>query len=221
MARPPNLEARTKLLQAARALFARVGVEAARIQDIAEAAGFSKAAFYLYFDSKEAVYASVVGEFFDKLTDVTNRRHAAFHELVARLGPCTEDDWKHGSERLLAFAELDHRYTVEAMNVMWEDRDVLASVLEHTSGERRHLLDQLVVSAVETLTGRMKESIDLGFCRSDLDPALVSEIIVGIYVQIGRRIARCTERPDLVAWAREIEKFIEGGLAARPPREST
>ncbi len=53
-------ERREQLLTAARAIFARKGLAATKIADIAAAAGMSHGLVYHYFPSKEAVYAAIV-----------------------------------------------------------------------------------------------------------------------------------------------------------------
>lgn len=217
MARPPNLEASQRLLDAARAAFAEVGVDAARVQDIAKAAGFSKAAFYLYFESKEAVFEQLVLQLFDALTEVTNARHGAFHELIGRVGCCQASDWAEGSDRLRAFAALDREYTVIALRAMWAQRDLIACVLEQTTGPRRNLVDQFVDVMRSTLSTRLREAMDAGFLRQDLDGDLVSELIVGMYVQLARRMIRLAEPPDFASWARDVDTFVAEGIGARPP----
>ena len=53
-------ERREQILRAARGLFARKGLAATKIADIAVAAGMSHGLVYHYFPSKEAVYAAIV-----------------------------------------------------------------------------------------------------------------------------------------------------------------
>ena len=51
---------RRKLLRAAERIFARDGFEAARLEDIAAAAGYTRGAFYANFDSKEALFLELL-----------------------------------------------------------------------------------------------------------------------------------------------------------------
>jgi AcrR family transcriptional regulator len=51
---------RRKLLSAAEAIFARDGFEAARLEDIAAAAGYTRGAFYANFDSKEDIFFALL-----------------------------------------------------------------------------------------------------------------------------------------------------------------
>lgn len=221
MARPPNPDAPRRLLDAARATFAEVGVDAARIQDIAQAAGFSKAAFYLYFESKEQVFERLVAEVFGALQVETDRRHEEFGGLVQKLGPCALEDWLTRSPRWAAYERLDHAATVAALRVMWENRDMLRCILEQTTGPRRHLVDRFLEVGRETLSARLMEAASLGFCRQDIDPDLVSDLIYGVYLQLGRRMCRMETEPDLEALARAVDAFLNEGLSVRPVPEST
>jgi AcrR family transcriptional regulator len=58
---------RELVLEAARAVFLEAGIEGASIREIAKRAGYTPGAIYSYFDSKEAVYASLLEESLDRL----------------------------------------------------------------------------------------------------------------------------------------------------------
>ena len=51
---------RRKLLEAAERIFAREGFEAARLEDIAATAGYTRGAFYANFESKEDIFLALV-----------------------------------------------------------------------------------------------------------------------------------------------------------------
>lgn len=53
-------ERKNQILEAAIAAFARLGFRAARMDDIAEQAGLSKGALYLYYKSKDAIIAALL-----------------------------------------------------------------------------------------------------------------------------------------------------------------
>ncbi|MGO4431698.1 TetR/AcrR family transcriptional regulator, partial [Streptomyces sp. MCAF7] len=59
---PPALTARERILRAATEEFAEHGFSGARINRIAEAANLNKQLIYHYFDSKDGLYAAVLGE---------------------------------------------------------------------------------------------------------------------------------------------------------------
>ena len=57
-------ERKNQILEAATAVFARLGFRTARMDDIAEQAGLSKGALYLYYKSKDAIIAALLKYFF-------------------------------------------------------------------------------------------------------------------------------------------------------------
>jgi len=64
-----RLQRRREILEAARKLFCEKGYAAATVDDIAAAAELSKGTVYLYFRSKDELYASVILEGFEKLEE--------------------------------------------------------------------------------------------------------------------------------------------------------
>ena len=60
MPRLADPNAKDSLVAAARAEFARKGLRGARVEDITSACGLSKGAFYLHFESKEALFGELV-----------------------------------------------------------------------------------------------------------------------------------------------------------------
>ena len=60
---------RKKLLVAAESIFARDGFEAARLEDIAADAGYTRGAFYANFDDKEDIFFALLDEWVGKRID--------------------------------------------------------------------------------------------------------------------------------------------------------
>jgi AcrR family transcriptional regulator len=58
---------RAHVLAAAREAFVELGLERASLREIARRAGYTPGALYSYFDSKEAVYAALLGESLERL----------------------------------------------------------------------------------------------------------------------------------------------------------
>tara|TARA_R110000787_G_scaffold211281_3_gene321146 strand:+ start:95823 stop:96455 length:633 start_codon:yes stop_codon:yes gene_type:complete len=86
---------KTRLSAAAIKVFEEQGFHAARISDIAEAAGVAKGTFYLYFTNKEAVFHHLIDDFFGRLMGETLGRFPASAvmnrgDLAAQLG----DMWR-------------------------------------------------------------------------------------------------------------------------------
>lgn len=60
-------ERRNQILEAAMAVFARQGFDQARMDDIAQEAGLSKGALYLYYKSKDAIISAILQFFFTRV----------------------------------------------------------------------------------------------------------------------------------------------------------
>ena len=58
---------RAGVLDAARAVFQRLGIEGASVREIAKEAGYTPGAIYSYFDNKEAIYGALLGESLERL----------------------------------------------------------------------------------------------------------------------------------------------------------
>jgi AcrR family transcriptional regulator len=78
---------RRKLLDAAKQIFARQGFEAARLEDIAAGAGYTRGAFYANFKSKEDIFFALfeewVRERIDSFTSALRRHSDPAEKLVA------------------------------------------------------------------------------------------------------------------------------------------
>jgi AcrR family transcriptional regulator len=78
---------RRKLLDAAKRIFAKDGFEAARLEDIAAGAGYTRGAFYANFKSKEDIFFALfeewVGERIESVTKALRRPSNLTEKLVA------------------------------------------------------------------------------------------------------------------------------------------
>jgi len=82
---------KTRLAAAAISVFEEQGFHAARVSDIATAAGVGKGTFYLYFTNKEAVFHHLADDFFGRLMGETLGRFPSSEvmnrgDLAAQLG---------------------------------------------------------------------------------------------------------------------------------------
>jgi AcrR family transcriptional regulator len=78
---------RRKLLDAAKRIFAKDGFEAARLEDIAAGAGYTRGAFYANFKSKEDIFFALLEEWvrerIETLTSALRRHSNPVEKLVA------------------------------------------------------------------------------------------------------------------------------------------
>lgn len=58
------------MLDAARSVFERLGIDGASIREIAKEAGYTAGAIYSYFENKEAIYGALLAECLERLNGV-------------------------------------------------------------------------------------------------------------------------------------------------------
>ncbi len=100
---------RRKLLAAAELIFSRVGFEAARLEDIAAEAGYTRGAFYANFDSKEDIFFELkerwVGERITEVNALLDR-----HETPQRRLEALRDHYaQFAHDRRLALLSLEFK----------------------------------------------------------------------------------------------------------------
>lgn len=76
---------RELILDAARSVFAEEGLEGASLRAIATRAGYTPAALYFHFDSKEAIYAEVLRQSLASLGDAVSAAVATTRGAKQRL----------------------------------------------------------------------------------------------------------------------------------------
>jgi len=82
-----TLATKRKLLAASKRVFARNGFEAARLEDIAAGAGYTRGAFYAHFKSKEDIFFALLEEWvrerIDSLTAALSQHDDPLEKLAA------------------------------------------------------------------------------------------------------------------------------------------
>lgn len=207
MARPARPGVREALLEAARAEFARSGLERARVEDIARRAGVSKGAFYLHFPTKESAFEAIVQRFFGAVEELARRREEAEERFAA--------DAAGTSDPALAARQLELECILDAdlLDTFWRNRQLLAALdaagLRYAAlmtDFRRRMRDYSVARiAAKQADGRL---------RADVDPEVVGDVLVGTYEGIARRMVHLRERPDLLAWTRSFLRIVYEGIQA-------
>nr|WP_070958495.1 TetR/AcrR family transcriptional regulator [Hyphomonas sp. Mor2] len=76
---------RTAILNAARAVFARIGYEAANIRDIIRETNLASGTFYNYFKSKEEVFEAIANDSVQRIRPLLRQAHEAASDLESYL----------------------------------------------------------------------------------------------------------------------------------------
>ncbi len=120
-------ETRASLLRAAEDVFGRRGFQAASVDEVAEAAGFTKGAVYAHFESKEDLFLAMLDERFagriDEIRSVLSDQHEpveqareagegfmAYLDADPRWAPIFFEFWAHAVRNPDVAAKLVPRY---------------------------------------------------------------------------------------------------------------
>jgi AcrR family transcriptional regulator len=183
---------RAQILDAATAVFARSGVQQARMDDIAAAARLSKPALYLYFESKDAI----IGELMKRLFEL----EVADLERLER-APGTV------AERLLAFDDLVQRQYRELgvpASLFWEFY-ALALRENRTRGVVRRYF-AVIRQRLERL---LAQGIGAGELR-DVDLKTTAVAILAVWEGLG--LLRAAE-PHTIDWRKQADAALGFVLA--------
>jgi AcrR family transcriptional regulator len=167
---------RRVILEAARKLFIRDGIERVGIADIAVEAGLTRATLYQYFANKEdiawALAQSIFEQTRERVLEPSLAGASTGYEAIERLFAHIIDQFLHDLDQVNFMAQFDHMYA------------------RHWSVERLVGLEALVVPGmVHVYTDLIRRGIADGSLRSDLDPTLTLHALINALVAVQRRFA--------------------------------
>lgn len=197
---PPSLRERLKevthaaILDAAELVFARDGVQAARMEDVASAAGVAVGTLYNYFGDRAAL-----------LETLLEARRA---ELLSRLDVVLADGNAPFEQRLEAFlaATIEHFQRHLGLFRMHMEAELVLR------GKRDRKPLQLALERTERLT---REGVDSGVLRADdadLYPAMLTGMLRGLFIG---HIYGIGAPPTPEAAARVARMFLLGARSER------
>ncbi|HSK04092.1 MAG TPA: TetR/AcrR family transcriptional regulator [Kofleriaceae bacterium] len=158
-----KLERRRQILTAAKTVFAEAGYHGASINAIIERAQIARGTFYLYFESKAAVFDSILDQ---ALSDLRTRIRRI--EVAAPDAPPPQDQLR---EQVVATLE----YIVQ-------DRPLALLLLSagHTpDAEAAERLDQFFTEVRDLLTRALETGMEIGLLRP-CHPPLVAAAMLGM-----------------------------------------
>lgn len=183
MSRVPDPKAKSALVRAAEKVFAESGVAGAQVEDIAKSAGLSADAFYLHFESKEAVLEHIVHTWLRRCAslfatpsdypDTPNDPHAVLDFCIERDVQLWEFLWESRTAmRVLQACQADYGYLTEAFRDEMQRRN-------------RQWFD------------RWRQD---GLVRPEIDAELAATLMSGAYEQLSIKMTRTEPRPPLERW---------------------
>jgi AcrR family transcriptional regulator len=202
MPRPSDPHARARLLDAARAVFSERGLDRSKVEDITTRAQLSKGAFYLHFESKEEAFRELLAGVMSHLEQQVN--DASDMQLASEPGPGA----------FAGYLEDCHARNVEIYEFLWENRAIMAMVLEGGgSASYGHLIEEFAMRAQRQTAALIQHGIDIGLYRTDIDLDAAAAFIAGGFDRLARQLMRTQEKPNLDAMLREVQDLFLGGIA--------
>ncbi len=196
---------RESILAAARTVFAEKGYHQSSVADILAAADIARGTFYLYFDSKRAIFDELLEIFLVAL-------QSGIRILVPRPPP--------GAPTPLEQLRGNLRRTMALLN---EEREMAAILLNHAVGIDRELDARLAASydrVIAMIERALRRGMQMGVVR-DCDPHIVAGFVLGGIKETALRlIVRELDRPQLDEVVDEMLKTYLVGLLLEPLAEA-
>lgn len=183
-------QTRKRLLGAAARLFAKHGFQGTSVDDVAEAAGYSKGALYYNFQSKDDLFEALVeesiGEMIAGLESALGGAHTIEEKLAAMQRVLTEEERHKGGGRLeaevLTQAMRDAKLRRMVGKAYERMRTAIASLIEQQyaeAGVRPPLPpDQLAIAIVAGSIGHgMMQALDPDAVPPGLLPSVVALLL--------------------------------------------
>jgi AcrR family transcriptional regulator len=166
-----KLERRRQIMDAATAVFADAGYHGASINSIIERAAIARGTFYLYFESKAAVFDSILDR---AMTDLRARIHRI--EVADPAAPPPQTQLR--------------AQVIAALDYIVQDRPLAILLLSagHTpDAEAAERLDQFFAEVRDLLRRALETGMELGVvrrCRAELVAAALHGMIRGVVEQL-------------------------------------
>lgn len=154
-------EAKSKIVKAARVVFARKGYHDATMDDVAKEIGVSKGALYSYFNSKE-----------DLIKEISAQGHQTLRGILIESSKCGSLEG--------ALEQIYTKITEEYKGNLHTHFELVA-LSSHDPSLRRIVYDDYKkdIEAVEAFVEEKKKQ---GFIRTDVDARVLGELFTGLYM---------------------------------------
>lgn len=205
----PRTDSVARILAAAEQLFSSSSFDAVSMNDIAAAAGVSKANIFHHFASKQALYIEVV--------------RGACQDSVERLQYLGDGDGP--------FANRLGTYTEDMLGNMLEHdqvhRLILRELLTNNEQNGRELAEQVFGDNFARLVTILRAGQARGELRADIDPAMVATLLIGANVfffesqQVLRHFRDVDFAREPARYSRMLTDILLRGIAAPDNKPKT
>jgi TetR/AcrR family transcriptional regulator len=171
----PTQNTHLAILEAAVRIFARSGVSAATLEDIAAEAGVTRGTLCWHFHSKDDLVSAII-------------KHYGPHSILSPIVDQIEQDLQNG-------VQLDDESIIRRLAEGFYDAFAaqgdfarLAILLIYTHPQAAHVLADMVAKGRKRLTEYVRQRQEAGYFRKHIDPGLFVQVIAMIFAMraIGR-----------------------------------
>jgi AcrR family transcriptional regulator len=171
----PTQNTRLAILEAAVRIFARSGVSAATLEDIAAEAGVTRGTLCWHFHSKDDLVSAII-------------KHYGPHSILGPIVDQIEQDLQNGVQ--LDDASIIRRLAEGFYDAFAAQGDFarLAILLIYTHPQAAHVLADMVAKGRKRLTEYVRQRQEAGYFCKHIDPSLFVQVIAMIFAMraIGR-----------------------------------
>jgi AcrR family transcriptional regulator len=157
-----RLETRRRLIEAGTQLFARRGFARTRATDIAREASVAVGTLYLHFTDKDALLREI-------LFGGAGELHAALQRITDTRFPGVEESVRAHTETLVGYAAEHPAF----FRILFSTEVAMTAAGAELQG--------LLTAHQEE---RLREGIDEGYFRGDLEPAVAAQAVIGMLAQV-------------------------------------
>ncbi len=193
----PKQERRSQIMAAAKQVFAEAGYHGASINSIIEKAQIARGTFYLYFESKAAVFDSILDH--------------AMTDLRARIHRIEVEDPKAPAPQVQLRAQV-----VATLEYIVRDRPLAMLLLSagHTpDAEAAERLDQFFADVRDLLRRAFESGMELGLVRK-VQPELAAAAMLGMIRGVVEQLVTQPQAPAVEAVVDELLILALRGVLA-------
>ncbi len=193
------------ILDAAKEAFSRQGYHGTHLDDIAEAAGFTKTALYYYFDDKEKIFLSLALREYDRMISCIGKIVDKKQPILATLGMITREILMLLGEHFPLLLTMANFNTLEFQNS--------SNLCKHVVLLKEFQLRQLSFERI--FTQLIVDSEECGRLTNEIGAENVSYYLNSLLRGIIFKWLRKGSPNDVEMEVSNLTKFIESGLLNR------
>lgn len=189
----------SRILSAAKREFMEKGFLNASLRSIVKDAGVTTGAFYRYYDSKEALFAALVGEHAAYVLDLFNHTVDDFEKLPGKVQ--TEQMIDTSSDCMQ-----------QMLDYVYDHYDAFKLLIECAEGTAyADFIHQLVVREVDSTYKYMRTLSDMGYEVEPLNKNLVHIIASGLFAGIFETVVHDMPRDEAKEYVSQLQRFSAAG----------